>query len=76
MTQPMFFHRRPEVVQAIQWIGDNKQALFDFMGQEGYNHHKPSMTEGMWVYKDRYGRLHVVSHTYFEHHFMQKNETL
>lgn len=72
MNQPLFFQRRPEVVQAIQYTGVNNEEVLDFLG--GVRH--LLITKNDWIVKRSDGTIEVKSLKEFQDAFMHKFETL
>ena len=76
MTQPMFFQRRPEVVQAIQITKDNHEAIRAFIKGSPYPLWDFEYFSGLWVVKDSQGSFSTITDEQMRKSFIQQNETL
>lgn len=75
MDKPLFFQRRPEVVQAIQVVDGNSDTVRAFLNGKkidivGYDY------VGDWVVKNSDGRFELYTDESFRQKFMQQHETL
>lgn len=76
MTQPMFFQRRPEVVQAIQITKDNHNEVRAFVKDSSFPLGDLEYFSGIWVIKDSKGIVGVISDNRMQELYIQKHETL
>lgn len=79
----MFFQRRPDVVQAIQWTGDNAEAILEFIESQTHTTLESLQDflsvndKGLWFVKSNNGNISgVYTNQHFVKEFLQKHETL